>query len=400
MIKYSGKKQMKGRKMITYSHSKQEDREELVDVADKIFTLGEKAPGEYDENFFQNLHPRIYGKDGELKDHIVARDNGKIIGLALKETNDVYYGGYKLKAGGIGTVGVLKEYRNQGIMSEMLRRCEEAMREEGVDYACLSGSHVRYQHFGYEASMPFYIITLHDSDFYHMPEVKGYEFISTKELTDEETKVFKAMYEEGSVYHHREEKYFMMTASCWNSRFVKIVKDGELFGYMVVADYGHEIKEFRIKDKKEIVPMFRAYYATLERWTEVKLWCFSPLDSDWVAEFTDVACGYQLTTGEMAIILNFRNCIEKMLSAKAKIQGLIPGEFTMEIEGEKPFRVIVDGKTVKTEDCDRGDYKFTRREAAILLVIPGLLPGARPDIPAYVASYFPLPISCPLQDTV
>ena len=56
--------------------------------------------------------------------------------------------GQTVQVGGVGTVGVIQEYRSRGIMRELMTRLNAEMEDRGVTVGELGGKRSRYAHFG------------------------------------------------------------------------------------------------------------------------------------------------------------------------------------------------------------------------------------------------------------
>ena len=122
----------------------------LLDVLNEAFGFGETE-------FFQRElthctpYPNI-ATTSEIEHHMICVIDGQIVGalgtypmdIVIGETNET------INAYGVGQVCCLKQYRNRGVMTALMKNSAKRMHEEGRTIGFLTGDRRRYGHFGYD----------------------------------------------------------------------------------------------------------------------------------------------------------------------------------------------------------------------------------------------------------
>ncbi|GMQ60784.1 GNAT family N-acetyltransferase [Vallitalea maricola] len=130
------------------------DYEELLLVINDAFMKEE-------DNWFVKHLPHIFpdiehATEKEIANTRILKINQKIvgcIGIYPVDLEAVYKGSrINLSVGGIGTVCILKDYRNKGLMSYMLKEIIKMMDDEGYDISWLTGDRHRYKNYGWDYS--------------------------------------------------------------------------------------------------------------------------------------------------------------------------------------------------------------------------------------------------------
>ncbi len=110
-----------------------------------------------------------------------------------------------------------------------------------------------------------------------------------------------------------------------------------------------------------------------------------------LAEFSE---RYEIRTNENFQIFDYRRVIQMFLEIKAGFETLKDGRFRLEIEGEAPMEIMVQGRRVqitKTEEVP--DLVLSRRSAMGLLCSPIYGYGAYGEDRSRLPSgWFPLPL--------
>src|SRR5690554_3706772 len=97
---------------------------------------------------FQKSMPKVYKKEGlEYLTHICLNNNKMIGSLTVFPTKFLLNDKIFLNAAYIGSVSVRSKYRNQGIMSHLLKSNLDEIKHNNYDFAILSGQRQRYGYF-------------------------------------------------------------------------------------------------------------------------------------------------------------------------------------------------------------------------------------------------------------
>lgn len=127
---------------ITIRRSTKSDREEIIRVSDLAF---EKSR----DQSFEFRYPMLFD-DERINEYYLAKDDsGTTLGLLGAYKIDLVVNNVRFKSCGIGKVACLKEYRNQGVMTKLLKHAVNEMKKEQVDISYLWGERFRYANFGW-----------------------------------------------------------------------------------------------------------------------------------------------------------------------------------------------------------------------------------------------------------
>ena len=131
--------------MINVRISQDADREKLIACADSAF--GDSVP----VGGFAGLLPKLYGPGARVGgNHLIAEEDGEILGVVLAEPMEYRVFGERLKIASVGTVSVAGQARGRGIMRLLMDETVRRLREEGFDFAFLGGQRQRYAYWGFQ----------------------------------------------------------------------------------------------------------------------------------------------------------------------------------------------------------------------------------------------------------
>lgn len=131
--------------MINVRISQDADREKLIACADSAF--GDSVP----VGGFAGLLPKLYGPGARVGgNHLIAEEDGEILGVVLAEPMEYRVFGERLKIASVGTVSVAGQARGRGIMRLLMDETMRRLREEGFDLAFLGGQRQRYAYWGFQ----------------------------------------------------------------------------------------------------------------------------------------------------------------------------------------------------------------------------------------------------------
>ena len=131
--------------------------QEILDVSHATFGR--------DKTFFPHNWPHTYPDKMAAEWFVVCEEAGKIVGTINQTPMTVNICGVRLKAVGIGGVGVLESARLRGAMSAMLKASNAEQREAGTVLGFLGGERVRYRRHGFELAGQTVTATVHPSQF-------------------------------------------------------------------------------------------------------------------------------------------------------------------------------------------------------------------------------------------
>lgn len=164
--------------MTEYGLAHREEEEDLLDFANYVFSLG-GVPTD-----FRRLLPKVYGKPGFADISLIAKENGRIKGLANAVSADLGVGDELLRYAFIGTVCVHPYARGRGHMRRLMNLLLERCHEQGCHFLALCGQRQQYQEFGFENAVGRILLTFTKKSLWHTAEVEQperYRFVRLDE---------------------------------------------------------------------------------------------------------------------------------------------------------------------------------------------------------------------------
>lgn len=381
-------------------YSTPQDYGAVLDAANKIFTLREDDAGNatYDNRFFQELQPKIYQSEQVMPPHLLAYEGDKLVGMAAIHKSILQMGSEQLTLYGIGTVGVLQEYRGRGLMQAMMERINRDLKEANADLAELGGKRKRYSHFGYTTGGIGADITLAQEEFSEAPEA-DYRFVEDGIWTADELSFLCRLHQAQPVYTERTPELLQTTLRTGKRRALKILLDGRCVGCCSVNSSYENLVELNLEPEQNVLSVLRAYTQAFSL-RHLSLLNFSPL---WLAQHPDImrrATSVSLREQERYRIFRYQNVLQAGLSAKHAMQALCPGELTLSIENYGTVSVRI-GRDVQVEMTDSpADLELSEEDAVHLLMGAPALLGANTHLPAFAAGWFPLHIHTLSNDRI
>lgn len=380
--------------MLTYRWSTAADFDRILDAANRIFSLRVNEDGSeyYDHTYFSVLQPKLYRSAGVMPPHLLALAGDRLVGLAAQKVYPVRMGGQQISVGGVGTVGVLQEYRSQGIMRELMTRLNAEMEARGVTLGELGGKRTRYAHFGYSTGGYGLEFNLERGDCLSFPAY-GYTF---EELIGDadpaDVRLFLSLWNRTPVHAVRTEAEFLPTLRSAKRRPYRIRHAGRTVGYFS-ADPGLDaIREMEIEDPAKLPNVLHAFFNEVGR-SSLLVYGISPADAEKVGILAPLATSVKLAGRERYRIFDYRGLIEAGLRARAEWGQLLPGTVSFAIADYGTVTVTVGETVAVTRTGTVGGTILTGEEATRLLLgmpSPCGIPGKA--LPPVVSAWFPLPL--------
>lgn len=124
--------------MIDIRRASWADREQLLELLGRAFSW--PAPPSID---FLAMTPHLFG-DARVPEHLLAVDDGRIIGVAGVYGYDLKIDGVRLRGAAVGQVATAPERRGQKVMSTLLAVASRVIAEQGFAFSWLVGDARRY----------------------------------------------------------------------------------------------------------------------------------------------------------------------------------------------------------------------------------------------------------------
>lgn len=380
--------------MITYRYSTPADFDSILDVANRIFSLrtNEDESEHYDRGYFRTLQPKLYRSAEVMPPHLMAFDGDTLVGIAALCVHPLHMGGQTVTVGGVGTVGVLQDYRGRGIMRELMTRLNSDMARDGVTLGELGGKRSRYAHFGYFSGGAGMEISLSRDDILPFPT----DGLTVAELSGEamveEVQLFRSLYDRTPIRAERSETDFVSILRSGKRRPYRILHGNRTVGYLC-ADAGlDQISEIELDEPSLLLNALHAWFNEVGS-RSLLLYGIAPAERDKLAMLLPIATSAKLAERERYKIFDHRGLIEAGLRARAELSGLACGEARFAITGYGTLTVSV-GKTVEVTRSDEAcEVTLTEEEATRLLIgLPSPCGFCGKALSPLLTAWFPLPL--------
>lgn len=407
--------------MIEIRRNLEEEKEQLIDCANQAFA--DSVP-----EGFQALLPKLYGEDAKAPgNHLLALEDGKILGLVLAQPLRYQAHDEELDMIGIGTVSVLPEARGRGIMKALMQRAVEEMKKEHCALACLSGQRQRYAYWGFEPGGVQTKYRWNEANLRHAykeedpgevsiqpmekdldsvslrPAEKVSDSVSLRPMEKDSNYVKQAweMWEEQPAHMSRPFAQFYNILCSWGRRPFVCLMDGKMIGYLALsADQEIQISEFVLKKEYPIRLVLQALKR--EFGTGRGTVTLGMQEQTRMQEFEAVCESEDLASEEKYLILDWYRVLQVLFRMKNRIRPLADGRVRLRIigrEGEDTFLSIeVNDGQVELKRLHEGeaDLEITEKKASRIFFRYSAV--AYPELRRMPAGWFPLPLSVSEQD--
>ncbi len=376
--------------MVEFCRGESRDEEDILDFANYVFSAAREP------HDFRTLLPKVYGKGaGGAGYHYLAKDNGKIKAMACVFPTEFKSGTHVLKVGMLGTVSVHPYARQQGYMKKLVEMAVADMRAEGYAFSALGGQRQRYEYFGYEPCGVQFYFTVTATNIHHhvgFASKTGIQFVKVEESDVSLLDQVYSFYQRRIITGRRRENFYRICQSWQSTLYAVIDHRQECLGYAIVSRDGGQFCEIELADVSKLPQVCKAYFHQMNRDViQIPLAAYERQKIRVLAEFSE---RYEIRTNENFQIFDYRRVIQMFLEIKAGFETLKDGRFRLEIEGEAPMEIMVQGRRVqitKTEEVP--DLVLSRRSAMGLLCSPIYGYGAYGEDRSRLPSgWFPLPL--------
>lgn len=231
---------------------------ELRELLDGVFS---RSNGR--ETDFSKLFPRLFSAPNAYvtASHIGAFEDGKLIGTAAMYPLDYVIGTQHIRLMGNGNVAVHEDYRNRGVMTQILHKINEICDEIG-DVGYLHGDPVRYGRVGYVGGGVEYLLTFPPA---------GRETYVFAPMTPEEVPTQQARSEGRCDYIKRRPEDFILSLRSGGREAISVFRgDGRAVGFLSLHRSTGAVEEFALDEERE-TEVFGALARELGRPVRVRL---------------------------------------------------------------------------------------------------------------------------------
>ncbi len=224
--------------------------EQLVDFADFVFSKSERP------HDFATLLPKMYGAGRvPLDHHVVAVEDGQILGMALYNPFTLMAGDTALKGVGVGTVSVHPRAQGKGVMKAVMNALLDTRAAKEADFLILGGQRQRYEYYGFTPMCRRYCHEVGTDNVRHALRDTP-ENIKIVPFTDEYVAPALALHDTQPSHVQRSAADFIITLRSWNATPYVFLKKGKFSGYCSVC--GGHVGEFVMENYEDILPAVKA----------------------------------------------------------------------------------------------------------------------------------------------
>lgn len=231
---------------------------ELRDLLDGVFS---RSNGRVTD--FSRLFPRLFAAPNSYTtaSHIGAFEDGKLVGTAAMYPLDYVIGSQHIRLIGNGNVAVHEDYRNRGVMTQILHKINEVCDGSG-DLGYLHGDPVRYGRVGYVGCGVEYLLTFR-------PE--GHAEYLFCPMTPAEVPMQQARSEQRCDFIRRAPDDFILSLRSGSREAISVFRaDGVPVGFLSLSRSGCAVEEFALDDGRE-TEVFQALARALHQPVCVRL---------------------------------------------------------------------------------------------------------------------------------
>ena len=388
--------------MTEYRWADEKDYNDIIEMANYAFDP-KNHTGDYEkdiskESYFPRILPKLYQNIKTAPMHVLAVEDGKIVGLVGNFELSTKVSGEELFVIGIGTVSTHPERRRAGNMKKLMAMSIEKAKQRNADYMILGGLRQRYEHWGFECAglMPQYRFTKTCCrHIYGENAVFGYEF---RPLQKEDTEYIKMerllrTAKPVSLYHEKEQEYNILFSM--GMRPYVILKNGEFFGtFMLSGEKG--VFDLRITEPEETGRVLNDLLKTdIPENGGVNISHIPLFETVMHRILTEQAEGYQMVNNIMVKVLNYERTVRAYLKLAAGIRPLSDGEAVLSFENGETLKITVKDNVPQVLPYEGGDKPEALPELTAVNLLFG--PGAvysdfGTGISPAARSWFPLPV--------
>lgn len=351
--------------MVQYCRAKTEDREDLIDFINMVFSQSGKP------HDFKKLLPKLYADDEDKMDcHYVVKDDGKIKAVVGVFPTVLEAGGQTLKIGQLGSVSAHPYARGKGYMKALMKYAIESAADEGYAALVLGGLKNRYQYFGFqptEIAMKYRFI---EENIRHQFG-GGESTLRLEKITSPDSvwiKEAKALYDRRKVKIGRgSEEYFYKVLASWNNEIYALLKNGQFAGYMTAGDNGTFLREFELSDNADVPEVLKAWFKQKGiKALTVLCPAYEREKCELLGKYSEY---FSAETGHSWLIFDFGKVLEAFMNVKNQCEPLEFGKLLLNIhknDGDMQMcGFCVDENGVHAEKfLDKEDFKSKTKTVA------------------------------------
>ena len=375
------------------------DFAEALDV--KHLSFGKQPPG------FTALLPLLYRSLNAGYEYAVKR-HGRICALVGVIPMTWQVGNTQLRVAGIAGVSTLPEYRGLGLMSQLMRHCVEAIRNDGFHLSWLGGQRQRYGYFGYERCGLSYTHRLSTANLKHaLPENPALSVRSLREADQGDIEFAKALHDLQTQWVRHTASDFYLRSLGWHNRLHLVTEEGGPIGYLISTPEATELVELRAVDHARILELARAWIEQTAKREEGAVDNVAvsviPSDIELSRLLGRVSEGASISTSGNWQVFDWPRALDALMRVRHGMGPMAPGEVALCIDGVGTLRLFADTDGAGCQVTDGSSSSGFNPLQTMRMLFGPLPPSAvAPLAPGLteLESWCPLPLSWARQDAV
>ena len=331
------------------------DYDELLAFENRVFGVD-----------FLSVVPKLY-RDPALcaERHSVIKDNEKITAAIAAWPTAIESDCGSLRGLGVGSVAVDVSARGKGYMKGLMAACERAAEETEADFAFLSGSRGRYEHYGFRPCGHRFLFELTPYVARHFRGNTSYSFVPLAEDKEGESAAYD-LFQSQPLHWARSREAFSLDLGTWGAESFA-VRDaaGTFCGYLVFERRRAFISEFLLRDWSRTEAVLVAFANQADAGTLTV--AASPTQIELLNALYSFGEGIVTQMPAAFKIYHFRRFLEVLGSFRAKHFAIPEGALVLKIGGETLRVTVKDGRCTAEPTDETPEFIFDEKEAAVRL---------------------------------
>lgn len=352
---------------------------------------------------FIRMVPKCYRQGNEVPDqHYLVKENDRIRAMIGSFPLTMQVLGESLSIAGIGTVSVHPYARGSGYMKKLMHWAQEEMQANNVDLSILGGQRQRYEYFSYTPAGAATTFWLNSSNIRHHLRDLDCSGITLCPIAREDTQALekcRVLHERQPLFLERSREKFYDILISWNSQVLGIYQGEEMTGYLITTAGHDAINELETQEPQQMLLALKAFFRDFGcKNLSVKAAAFETDKLELLTEFCEsssVGDSYNYA------IFHFEPVVRALMRLKASYAHLADGALVLEIKGRETLEICVSqGVPTVSASQKPADLSLDALHATRLLLSASMTPFVQTRLPAFAASWFPLPIYVFRQDGI
>jgi predicted N-acetyltransferase YhbS len=378
-----------------YTKAEACDYDEIIDLANYVFSHSNE-PTDFPA-VLPKLYKREYFSDSS---HYIVREDGRIKAIIGAYPLALHIGSLSLPGRGIGMVSVHPYSRKKGYMKALMDMALDDMKKDGMVFSALAGQRQRYEHFGYTPT-GFSITFYGDDKNISSKQHDASHQLSLQEIKPGDTALLdsvQALHQKKRAFFFRKRERLYDTLVSWQAKAYAVLADGAFAGYGIQNSNDDEmlLSEINLYDNalmRQTLSLFLEKSG--KKSAEIRA---NPFDVEKIAALSTFTQASAIHPAYLFNVFDYQPLLSALLQLSASYKTLLPGHFTVKIEGEAALlRILVtqDGKTDVSlcPENTQADCCLSRLEAQSFFFSP-LASASFPLIrqEPFLQSLLPLPL--------